>query len=169
MARAVVATAFGGPEALSVVDVPVSGPGAGQVLVAVRAAGANPIDYRSYSGSIGTDPSQLPMRLGREALGVVTELGPVLQSGINVGDEVICYPAQGAYATELLVDASDIVPKPPGMSFEEAGGLLVTGVTAVRMRFRPRMSAREKRWWSMGPPGEWERWPSSWPSMPAPA
>jgi NADPH:quinone reductase-like Zn-dependent oxidoreductase len=132
MARAVVATAFGGPEVLSVVDVPVPVPGPGQVRVYVNAAGTNPVDYKAYSGTFGADPSQLPMRLGREASGVVIGVGDVPSAtGVHVGDEVICYPAEGAYSTELVVDTSSILPKPAAVSFEEASGLMVTGVAAV--------------------------------------
>ena len=74
MTRAVVATAFGGPEVLSVIETPVSPPGSGEVLISVRAAGTNPIDYKVYSGAMGRDPARLPMRLGSEAAGVVTEV-----------------------------------------------------------------------------------------------
>jgi NADPH2:quinone reductase len=167
MARAVVATTFGGPEALSVVDVPVPKPGAGEVLVAVRAAGANPMDYRSYSGAFGADPSQLPMRLGREASGVVIGLGDPSPSGVRVGDEVMCYPVRGAYSTELVVDGSDIVPKPTGLSFEQAGGLLLAGATAVHT-LGPPPSARGTQWWCTVRRGEWARWSFSWPPTPAP-
>src|ERR1039458_9254822 len=75
MATAVIATAFGGPEVLSLVEVPVEQPGPGHVLVQVRAAGVNPVDYKLYSGAYGAEPSRLPMRLGFEASGVVRGLG----------------------------------------------------------------------------------------------
>ena len=74
MTRAVVATAYGGPEVLSVIETPVRRPGPGEVLIGVRAAGTNPIDYKLYSGARGRDPARLPMRLGAEAAGVVTEV-----------------------------------------------------------------------------------------------
>ncbi len=53
MTRAVVATAFGGPEVLSVIQTPVSPPGPGEVLISVRAAGTNPIDYKSTAAPWG--------------------------------------------------------------------------------------------------------------------
>ena len=74
MTRAVVATAFGGPEVLAVIQTPAGSPGPGEALVSVRAAGTNPIDYKLYSGAMGQDPARLPMRLGFEAAGVVTEV-----------------------------------------------------------------------------------------------
>ena len=54
MSRAVVANAYGGPEVLSLSEVEVGSPGSGRALVEVRAAGVNPIDYKVYSGSMGS-------------------------------------------------------------------------------------------------------------------
>jgi NADPH2:quinone reductase len=71
MTQRVVATAFGGPEVLSLVDIDVAPPGPGEVLVQVRAVGTNPIDYKLYSGTMGNDPSTLPMAIGSEASGIV--------------------------------------------------------------------------------------------------
>lgn len=134
MNQAVVASAYGGPEVLSVIEVAVPDPGPGQVRVAVRAAGVNPFDHKVYSGAFGTDPARLPLRLGTEAAGVVTAVGADASGPagpIAVGDEVIVYRASGAYASELVVPAASVVPKPAGLSWEEAGGLLAAGVTAV--------------------------------------
>jgi NADPH:quinone reductase-like Zn-dependent oxidoreductase len=134
MTRAAVATAFGGPEVLSVIETPVSPPGPGEVLISVRAAGTNPIDYKLYSGVRGRDPARLPMRLGFEAAGVVTEVADgVLGPGglIRAGEEVVAYPIAGAYAGDVVVPASSVIPKPSTLSFEEASGMMLTGVTAV--------------------------------------
>jgi NADPH:quinone reductase-like Zn-dependent oxidoreductase len=134
-ARAVVATAYGGPEVLTVVEEAVPEPRAGEVLLEVRAAGVNPVDWKRSSGAFGTDPSELPMRLGFEAAGVVRavgEDGPAGPAGpIAVGDEVIAFRVAGAYASQLVVPASAVVPKPAGLGWEEAGGLMLTGATAV--------------------------------------
>jgi NADPH2:quinone reductase len=145
MARVVVATAFGGPEVLAVVDETVKAPGVGEVRVAVHAAGINPIDWKLYSGSMGTDAA-LPMRLGFEAAGVVTEVGSgaVGPAGpVAVGDEVIAYRVDGGYADELLVPASAVVPKPAAMSWEAAGGLMLAGATAVHALAAARVGAGE--------------------------
>ena len=133
MTKAVVATAFGGPEVLALIDVPLDPPGPDQVVITVRAAGTNPIDYKVYSGAMGRDPARLPMRLGAEAAGVVIEAadgaeGPA--GPIKVGDEVIAYRILGGYATELVVPVSSVIPKPPALSFEQASGLMLAGVTA---------------------------------------
>ncbi len=134
MSRVVVATAFGGPEVLSIADVPVGPPGPGEVLVTVRAAGVNPIDVKLYSGAFGSEPTQLPMRLGFEASGVVEAVGAGAQGPagpVRVGDEVIAFRISGAYAERVLVEAGAVVPKPSALSWEEAAGLLLTGATAV--------------------------------------
>ena len=130
MSRAVVATAYGGPEVLSVVDVEVPAPGPGEVLLDVRAAGVNPIDWKSYSGAFGTDPTRLPIRLGREVAGVVVAVGPGVDD-TPVGDEVIATGVGGGYAELVLVPAARVAPKPAQVSWAEASGLLLTGGTAV--------------------------------------
>jgi NADPH2:quinone reductase len=133
MPPVVVAAGYGGPEVLSVVDQPTPAPGPGEAVIAVRAAAVNPIDHKAYSGMFGTDPAKLPIRLGSEAAGVVTSVGPdaVGPAGpVSVGDEVIAYPASGAYAAELVVPASSLVPRPAGLDWAQAAGLMVTGVTA---------------------------------------
>ena len=94
-----IAGAFGGPEVLSVVEEPVPDPGPGEARIEVRAAGVNPVDVKSYSGAFGTDPSRLPIRLGAEAAGMVTAIGPDTAGPagpVRVGDEVIAYRAPGA-------------------------------------------------------------------------
>jgi NADPH2:quinone reductase len=136
MSAVVVATAFGGPEVLSVVDQPMPAVGPDDVRIQVRSVGVNPIDYKAYSGAFGTDASTLPMRLGAEAAGVVTAAGAdaVGPAGpITVGDEVIGYRLAGAYASELVTPASEVVPKPTGLDWAPAGGLLLTGATAVHL------------------------------------
>jgi NADPH:quinone reductase-like Zn-dependent oxidoreductase len=59
MATKIVATAFGGPEVLSVVPADVAAPAAGEVTVRVRAAAINPIDFKKFSGAMGSDPATL--------------------------------------------------------------------------------------------------------------
>lgn len=132
----VVATAFGGPEVLTVTTAELKELQPGDVLVEVRAAATNPVDYKLYSGApaYGNDPSKLPMRLGLEAAGVVRSVegdveGP--SGPIHVGDEVIVYRASGAYAGAIVTPADSVIAKPPSQSFEEASGLMLAGTTAV--------------------------------------
>jgi NADPH2:quinone reductase len=133
MALTVLATAYGGPEVLSVIDEPAGEPGPGQARIEVRAAGVNPVDYKVYSGRMGADPARLPLRLGSEASGVVTAVGEgaVGPAGpVSAGDEVIAFRAPGAYAAELVVPAQALVPKPPALDWAQASGLMLTGATA---------------------------------------
>jgi NADPH:quinone reductase-like Zn-dependent oxidoreductase len=134
MTATVVATAFGGPEVLHVVDEPLGQLGGGDVRVAVKAVGVNPADYKVYSGEFGRDTSQLPIHLGFEAAGVVVATGEKAEGPggpIRAGDEVILYRVPSAYAAELIVPSSSVVPKPTALAFEEASGLMVTGATAA--------------------------------------
>ncbi len=134
LATVVLATAFGGPEVLEVVQRPLREPGAGEVLLDVRGAGINPIDWKLYSGMMGADPAALPMPVGFEAAGVVAAVGDdaVGPAGpIAVGDEVIAYQITGAYADRVVVPAGALVPKPDGLGFPEAAGLMLVGATAI--------------------------------------
>jgi len=134
MTRIVVATAYGGPEVLSVVDQLLAEPGPGEVVVDVRAAGANPADAKSYSGMWGTDPAALPMRLGYEVSGVVSAVGPDAvgpQGEVRVGDEVVAFRIAGGYAEQVVVPATAVLPKPAALPWAEASGLLLAGATAV--------------------------------------
>jgi NADPH:quinone reductase len=145
MARVVVATALGGPEVLALVDEPIGGPQAGEVRLAVRAAGVNPIDWKRYGGSAGAG-AELPMRLGFEAAGLVTEVGGEAAGPagpVAVGDEVIAFRVDGAYAEELVVPAAALVPKPAAMSWEQAGGLMLAGTTAIHALTASGVSAGE--------------------------
>ena len=133
VASVVIAAGYGGPEVLSVTDEPARGPGPGEVRIEVRAAGVNPVDYKAYSGAFGSDPARLPIRLGAEAAGVVTAVGPDAAGPagpVAVGDEVIAYRAPGAYAAELLAPAQAVVPKPATLDWAQASGLMLTGATA---------------------------------------
>ncbi len=133
IARTVVAEGYGGPEVLAVQDIELAPPGAGQVLVEVRAAGTNPIDYKLYSGEMGRDPAKLPMPIGLEAAGVVVAAGPGATGytgPLTVGDEVIVTNVSGAYAQRVLATASEVGHKPATLSFEQAAGLLLVGGTA---------------------------------------
>ncbi len=126
---AVIATAYGGPEVLAVIEVEQPPPGPGQVALAVRAAGINPIDWKRYSGVYGTDPAGLPMRLGFEVAGVVTAVGDGVADW-QAGDEVLAR-VQGGYADTVLADADALIRKPDVVDFAQASGLLLAGGTAV--------------------------------------
>lgn len=136
MGQVVVAAGYGGPEQLEVREVVVPQPNPGQVTIEVRAAGVNPIDYKLYSGAMGSDASRLPLPQGLEVAGVVTAVGDDAEgpSGpIAVGDEVVAYPVSGGYAETLNVPASSVFTKPPSLSWPQAAGMSLTGVTAFHL------------------------------------
>ncbi len=125
--KAIQYSRFGGPDVLELVELPDPHPGPGQIRVAVRAAGVNPIDWKMRSGIRGGD---LPQTTGREVAGVVDELGTGV-SDVAVGDEVFGFAAGGGGAGELALSA-DYAPIPPSLDFAGAAGLPVAVETAVR-------------------------------------
>ena len=126
--RAIQFTEFGGPEVLRLVELPDPEPGPGQVRVRVRAAGINPIDYKARRG--GPMAAQLPQLTGREAAGIVDQLGDGV-TDVSVGDEVFGFAAGGGGAAELTV-MSDYAPIPPSIDLVHAAALPVAIETASR-------------------------------------
>lgn len=139
MSRAIRPRQHGGPEVLAVVDVPTPRPGAGEVVVRVRAAGVNPIDWKLYGGDFHeVDDDQrdeaglteeMPT-LGLECAGVVVEVGAEVRDVI-VGEEVLVYPVTAAYADHVVAPPSSLVRRPAALGEEEAAGLMLAGTTAA--------------------------------------
>jgi NADPH:quinone reductase-like Zn-dependent oxidoreductase len=125
--KAIQYSRFGGPEVLELVELPDPHPGPGQIRIAVRAAGVNPIDWKLRSGARG---GELPQQTGREAAGVVDEVGEGVTDA-NPGDEVFGFAAGGGGAAELAL-LSDYAPIPPSLDFTGAAGLPVAVQTATR-------------------------------------
>lgn len=131
MARAVVYREIGGPEVLSLEEVPDAEPGPGEVVVAVRAAGVNPIDWKLRSGVRGNGTGGRAVRPGADAAGVVEAVGDGVD-GVQVGDEVIVRSARGAYATQVVARADQLVPKPAGLRWAEAASISIPAGTAYQ-------------------------------------
>jgi NADPH:quinone reductase-like Zn-dependent oxidoreductase len=128
--RAAVYTRTGDPaEVLSIADVEEPHAGPGQVRVAVRAAGVNPVDWKIVGGMMGGSPDR-PTVPGIDAAGVVDEVGEGV-TGVQVGDAVFGHAASGSAAEYAVLSAW--AHKPGVTSFEVAGGLPVAGETAVRV------------------------------------
>ena len=125
--RQVVAAGYGGPEQLEVRPLELPEPGPDQVLVEVRAIGVNAWDVKSYSGSVGDDPADLPIALGAECAGVV------LAGALPVGVEVVVHPVGAAYADRVVARRESCLPKPAALSWEEAAGLMLTGTAAAHL------------------------------------
>jgi NADPH:quinone reductase-like Zn-dependent oxidoreductase len=134
MTRRVVAEAYGGPEVLALQQIELPPPTQDQVLITVRAAGTNPIDYKLYSGNMGDDPAALPLPVGMEVAGVVavaSSRAAGYTGPLQVGDEVIATSARGGfYADQVIAEMSDVGHKPATLTFEEASGLVLVGTTA---------------------------------------
>lgn len=116
------------------VEAEVPQPGPGEVVIAVKAAGINPIDHKIVSGALGADPARLPLPVGFEVAGVVAAVGPDAAGPagpIAVGDEVVAHPVQGGYADTVTVPARVVVPKPPALDWPVAGSILLVGGTAA--------------------------------------
>lgn len=124
--KAIQYTRFGGPEVLEVGELPDPHPGPGQVRIAVRAVGVNPIDWKMRAGMMGGD---LPQTTGREAAGVVDELGEGVED-VAAGDRVFGF-VTGAGAAEFAVLA-DYAPIPASLDFAGAAALPVAVETATR-------------------------------------
>ncbi|MER7977941.1 NADP-dependent oxidoreductase [Streptomyces sp. NPDC095817] len=131
MPKAYVFTRYGGPEAEALVERDRPSPGPGEVLVAVRAAGVNPVDWKQRTGHRrpGGEPRPLPAGFGNEAAGVVVETGAGV-TGFAVGDEVFGNPVDGGYAEYALLPVAVTARKPAGLSFTDAAALPVAAATA---------------------------------------
>jgi NADPH:quinone reductase-like Zn-dependent oxidoreductase len=129
--RAVRFDEYGDVDVLKVADVPVPDPGAGQVLVRVRAAGINPGEAKIREGLLDAMwPATFPSGQGSDLAGVVGRLGPDVTS-VAAGDEVIGWvDTRSAQAEYVVVDADKLAPKPAAVPWEAAGALGVAGFTA---------------------------------------
>ncbi|MFC4242098.1 NADP-dependent oxidoreductase [Gryllotalpicola reticulitermitis] len=128
VAKAILVSRAGGPEALELVDVPVGDPGPGEVVVRVRAAGVNPVDVKIRKGTRGDIAS--PIRLGSDAAGEVVGVGE--GAPFAVGDEVIGWGQPGTYADYVTGPANRWTRKPAGVTFEQGAALGVPASTAYQ-------------------------------------
>ena len=126
--RAVVCRELGPPDRLRLQSLPRRPLGAGNVRVALKAAGVNFPDVLMIQGLYQHRP-ELPFVPGLEASGVVAEIAADVD-GVAVGQKVIAQMRTGGYAEEAVVSVSQIRPMPDGFSFEEAATFLVAHMTA---------------------------------------
>ena len=116
----------GGPEVLSLADLPIPQPGPGQVLIRVEAVGVNFIEVYFRNGVY---KAALPLTLGSEAAGTVEELGPGV-TGFAAGDAVASVSVLGSYAEYALVPAAALVKVPESLTMQQAAAALLQGMTA---------------------------------------
>ncbi len=119
--NAVVVSAPGGPEVLTLQDVPDPVPGPGDVVLAVAATAVNRADIMQRMGHYAPPPGA-PEHPGLEASGTVVEVGDAVE-GWSVGDEACALLAGGGYAEKVAVDAGQLLPVPAGVSLVDAAAL----------------------------------------------
>jgi NADPH:quinone reductase-like Zn-dependent oxidoreductase len=131
MSRAVRYENYGDVDVLNVVEVEDPVPGAGQLLVRVKAAGINPGEAKIRDGMLAERwPSTFPSGQGSDLAGVVEQVGEGVD-GLAAGDEVIGFTDDRASQAELVViPAENATPKPADVPWDVAGSLFVAGATA---------------------------------------
>jgi NADPH:quinone reductase-like Zn-dependent oxidoreductase len=129
---------FGGPEVLRLDEVEPSLPDASQVLVAVKAASVNPVDFKIRNGKYpAVKEDRLPYTLGRDVSGVVEKCG-AQATAFKVGDDVfgIVGIGRGGYAEKTVLDEKAIARKPASLDDANAAAIPLAGQTAWQGLFR---------------------------------
>jgi putative PIG3 family NAD(P)H quinone oxidoreductase len=125
--KAVVATTPGGPEVLSLVDLPDPQPGPGEVAIAIVASAVNRADLLQRQGHYAPPPGASDV-LGLECSGTIAAVGEGV-SGWSVGDECCALLAGGGYAGRVVCAAGQVMPVPAGVSLVDAAALPETACT----------------------------------------
>src|SRR5579863_9407846 len=133
--RAYVLERYGGPEGSRLMDVPAPTPRPGDILVEVRAAGLNPVDFKFRQGKLRAilQPT-LPFVLGNELAGEVIAVGGGVKR-FRVGDRVFARVAKdrgGAFAVQACVDEEDAAHMPHNLDFTAAAAIPLAGLTALQ-------------------------------------
>jgi NADPH:quinone reductase-like Zn-dependent oxidoreductase len=133
--RAVAIDRFGGPEVMQVRALPDPKLGPDSVVIAVKAAGVNPVDFKTRQGGLeGRFNHRFPLILGWDAAGAVDAVGPAVVD-FAPGDAVMAYCrkteiAEGTYAEKVAVPRTFVARKPERASFVEAAAMPLVGLTA---------------------------------------
>ena len=118
----------GGPEVLTFEDIEVPAPGQGQVKIKQHACGVNFIDCYFRMG-LYPSPVGMPFVAGNEGAGEVIAVGPGV-TDLKVGDRVAYVVPLGGYAAERLLPAERAVKVPANISYDQAAGMMLKGMTA---------------------------------------
>lgn len=133
--RAYVLNQYGGPEGSALTDIAPPAPGPNDVLVNVRAAGLNPVDFKFRQGKLKVIyRPQLPFVLGNELAGEVAAIGSAV-TRFKIGDRVFARLGKsrgGAFAEQACVDESLVAHIPPGLDFTAAAAVPLAGLTALQ-------------------------------------
>ncbi|MFB9455724.1 NADP-dependent oxidoreductase [Streptomyces antimycoticus] len=126
---------YGGPEVLRLENFEPARPGAGEILVRVRAAAANPMDWKIRNGEMKIMTGRaFPRGLGHDFAGVVEAVGDGV-TRLAVGDAVlggVGIKAAGAFSEMVLAEEKAVVRKPTDLSFEQAAAIPTVGLTAFQ-------------------------------------
>jgi NADPH2:quinone reductase len=127
MSHAIQIHAFGGPEQMQLVDLPVGEPGPGEILIRHHACGLNFIDVYQRTGLY---PNPLPLTLGMEGAGIVEAVGAGV-THLAAGDRA-AYAAgvPGAYCELRVMPAKNVVQLPDAIDFDTAAAMMLKGLTA---------------------------------------
>ena len=129
---------FGGKDVIETEDLDVSQPDAGEVLVSVRAASVNPVDFKIRSGKYpAVKNDRLPYTPGRDVSGVVEKCG-AQATRFKIGDEVFGMVGihGGGYAEKVVVEQIAVTAKPAGLDYIHAAAIPLAGQTAWQGLFR---------------------------------
>jgi NADPH:quinone reductase-like Zn-dependent oxidoreductase len=129
---------FGGAKALRADEVEYSQPDASQILVSVKAASVNPVDFKISSGKYpAVKEDRLPYTLGRDVSGIVEKCG-AQAAKFSVGDEVLGMIdiAGGGYAEKAVLNQNSVTRKPSNIDFVHAAAIPLAGLTAWQGLFR---------------------------------
>jgi NADPH:quinone reductase len=124
--RAVRVHKYGGPEVLTIDEVPIPEPKAGEARVKIEAIGVNYIDIYQRTGIY---PLKTPFTLGTEGAGIVDAVGPNVTE-VKKGERVGYAMIPGSYAEYAIVPAARLVPIPPNIDVRSAAALMLQGMTA---------------------------------------
>src|ERR1700684_2654798 len=133
--RAYVLKHYGGPEGSVLMDIPAPAPRPRDILVQVRAAGLNPVDFKFQKGKLRAIlRPKLPLVLGSELAGEVIAVGSDVKR-FRVGDRVFARVAKeraGAFAEQACVDEDDVAQMPRNLDFTAAAAIPLAGLTALQ-------------------------------------
>jgi len=117
----------GGPEVLQLDNIEVGAPGQGQIKIKQHAIGVNFIDTYFRMGAYPS-PVGMPFVAGNEGAGEVTAVGPGV-TDIKVGDRIGYVAPLGGYSEERLLPADRAVKLPDNITYEQAAGMMLKGMT----------------------------------------